>query len=47
MSLGRPYWKEARATIQHLLSKDVATLRDNDELRREAFVPQADVTVRD
>lgn len=47
MSLGRPVWKEARATIEHLLSKDVATLRDNEDLRREAFIAQADVQVRE
>ena len=46
MSLGRPVWKEARATIQHLLSDDVATLRDNAELRQKAFVEQSDVQVK-
>eukprot|EP01094_Clydonella_sp_ATCC50884_P026658 TRINITY_DN738_c0_g1_i1.p1 TRINITY_DN738_c0_g1~~TRINITY_DN738_c0_g1_i1.p1 ORF type:complete len:434 (-),score=160.41 TRINITY_DN738_c0_g1_i1:563-1810(-) len=43
MSLGRPAWKEARATLTHLLSKDVDTLRDNAELRARALLPQADV----
>ena len=45
MSLGRPSWKEARATIQNLLSADVATLRDNEQLRSEALVAQSDVQV--
>jgi len=43
MSLGRAVWKEARSTIQNLLSSDVPTLRDNADLRAEAFVLQSDV----
>tara|TARA_R110002050_G_scaffold82086_3_gene175729 strand:+ start:640 stop:1014 length:375 start_codon:yes stop_codon:yes gene_type:complete len=46
MSLGRPAWKEARATIQKLLSASVSTLRDNEKLRGEALVPQSEVQVR-
>jgi len=41
MSVGRPVWKEARSTIARLLSKDEATLRDNQQLRQQALVPQA------
>lgn len=41
MALGRPAWKEARATLTQLLSKDEPILRDNAELRRAAFVPMA------
>jgi len=42
MALGRPAWKEARATITKLLSADDATLRDNKDLRALAFVPQSE-----
>ncbi|XP_057833472.1 fumarylacetoacetase isoform X1 [Cryptomeria japonica] len=38
MAMGRPAWKEARATIQKLLSADDPTLRDNAELRRKALL---------
>ncbi|XP_033725969.1 fumarylacetoacetase-like [Pecten maximus] len=40
MSLGRSAWKEARATLQKLLSADEPILRDNSSLRDRAFVPQ-------
>ncbi|XP_060075134.1 fumarylacetoacetase-like [Ylistrum balloti] len=40
MSLGRPAWKEARETLQKLLSADEPILRDNSSLRDRAFVPQ-------
>jgi fumarylacetoacetase len=40
MSLGRPFWKEARATIQNLLSADVPILRDNHQLQADALIPQ-------
>ena len=43
MSLGKASWKEARATITQLLSKDNATLRDNQDLRNKAVIPQGDV----
>ena len=33
MALGRPSWREARATVQQLLSAHEPTLRDNHELR--------------
>lgn len=33
MALGRPAWKEARATLQRLLAADEPTLRDNAGLR--------------
>uniref|UniRef100_A0A8D0H7K0 Fumarylacetoacetase n=1 Tax=Sphenodon punctatus TaxID=8508 RepID=A0A8D0H7K0_SPHPU len=41
MGLGREAWKEARACLQKLLSASEPTLRDNTELRKKAFVPQA------
>ncbi|XP_041460201.1 fumarylacetoacetase-like [Lytechinus variegatus] len=45
MALGRPAWKEARATIQRLLSADEPTLRDNADLRERALVLQSDATM--
>ncbi|NXE60216.1 FAAA Fumarylacetoacetase, partial [Calcarius ornatus] len=45
MGLGRPAWSEARALLQKLLSAAEPTLRDNAELRRRAFVPQAAATM--
>ncbi|XP_071789348.1 fumarylacetoacetase-like [Asterias amurensis] len=41
MGLGPPVWKEARQTLQKILSADDPTLRDNAELRGRAFVPQS------
>ncbi|KAL4185169.1 hypothetical protein AMTRI_Chr10g229340 [Amborella trichopoda] len=37
LALGRPAWKEARATIQRLLSADEPTLRDNASLRERSL----------
>lgn len=45
MAQGSAAWAKARATIQHLLSADVPTLRDNEELKKKALVPMADVTM--
>jgi fumarylacetoacetase len=46
MALGRPAWKKTREILQHLLSADTATLRDNRELRARAFHKQSDVTMQ-
>ncbi|GAB2301028.1 hypothetical protein Dimus_035064 [Dionaea muscipula] len=43
ISLGRPAWKEARATLQKLLSSTEPTLRDNPTLRQKALVPMSKV----
>ncbi|CAK8531313.1 unnamed protein product [Lathyrus sativus] len=43
VSLGRPAWKEARATLQKLLSSTEPTLRDNEVLRQKALVPLSQV----
>ncbi|GAB4826512.1 hypothetical protein Ancab_033408 [Ancistrocladus abbreviatus] len=43
VSLGRPAWKEARATIQKLLSSTEPTLRDNASLRQKSLVPMGKV----
>eukprot|EP00048_Salpingoeca_helianthica_P024790 m.35348 g.35348 ORF g.35348 m.35348 type:complete len:483 (+) comp9586_c0_seq1:174-1622(+) len=45
MALGRPAWREARETLQKLLSADEATLRDDAALRAKALVPQAEATM--
>jgi fumarylacetoacetase len=43
MAQGAKAWATARATVQRLLSADVATLRDNAELRKKALVPMSHV----
>ncbi|KAJ7539418.1 hypothetical protein O6H91_11G091700 [Diphasiastrum complanatum] len=43
MALGRPAWKEARNTIQRLLSEDEPTLQNNYSLRKKALVPMSEV----
>ncbi|KZV16119.1 fumarylacetoacetase-like [Dorcoceras hygrometricum] len=39
LELGRPAWREARSTLQKLLSADEPTLRDNEILKRKALLP--------
>jgi fumarylacetoacetase len=39
LALGRPAWKEARATLQKLLSSSEAALRDNAALRQKSLLP--------
>ncbi|KAI8337767.1 fumarylacetoacetase [Chlamydoabsidia padenii] len=41
MELGRPVWKNTRAQLQKLLSTNEPQLRDNQQLRARAFVPQS------
>jgi fumarylacetoacetase len=43
MALGPKVWSRTRARISELLRHDHAELRDNDELRRLALVPMAQV----
>src|SRR4051794_17795857 len=43
MALGPKVWSRTRARISELLRHDNPELRDNDELRRRALVPMADV----
>lgn len=45
MALGRPCWREARSTLQSLLSADNATLRDNASLRSRVFYESKSVTL--
>ncbi|CAG8634124.1 16016_t:CDS:2 [Acaulospora morrowiae] len=40
MSLGRPVWQATRKFLQEILADHNPLLRDNIELRRQAFVPQ-------
>ncbi|XP_042481400.1 fumarylacetoacetase [Macadamia integrifolia] len=39
LGMGRPAWKEARATLQKLLSSDNPTFRDNASLREKSLLP--------
>uniref|UniRef100_M1B0U8 Fumarylacetoacetase n=1 Tax=Solanum tuberosum TaxID=4113 RepID=M1B0U8_SOLTU len=43
VGLGRPAWKEARVTLQKLLSATEPTLRDNAALRQIALLPMEKV----
>ncbi|MBA0627565.1 hypothetical protein Godav_005064 [Gossypium davidsonii] len=43
LAMGRPAWKEARDTLQKLLSSTEPALRDNMELRQKALVPMSEV----
>lgn len=45
MGLGQAAWKEARASLQDLLSAGQARLRDDNKLRQRAFVSQAAATM--
>uniref|UniRef100_A0A9L0SUH4 Fumarylacetoacetase n=1 Tax=Equus caballus TaxID=9796 RepID=A0A9L0SUH4_HORSE len=45
MGLGQAAWKEARGFLQNLLSASQARLRDDTELRKHAFTPQASATM--
>jgi fumarylacetoacetase len=42
MSQDKKVWKEIRAQLQSLLSENNAALRDDKELRQEAFIPMDD-----
>src|SRR4051794_15877343 len=46
LALGRPAWRKARQTIQHLLASDTPTLRDDADLRARAFHAQNEVTMQ-
>ena len=46
MGAGRPVWKEARATLQDVLSSDNAKLRDNSALCSAALTPVSEVRGR-
>lgn len=42
MAQDKKVWKEIRTQLQNLLSEDNSVLRDNKELRQEAFIPMTD-----
>jgi fumarylacetoacetase len=46
LALGRPAWRKAREIVQHLLSTDAATLRDDAKLRARVFHAQKDVVMK-
>lgn len=46
LALGRPVWREVRATVSRLLRNDVAELRDNAGLRQTALIPVSEVTMK-
>lgn len=43
MSLGKPAWMEARQTLQHLLSEETPTLRDDEMLRDRVLQKREEV----
>src|SRR6516162_9332225 len=46
LALGRPAWRKTREILQHLLSADTPTLRDDAGLRGKVFHSQKDVTMK-
>ena len=46
LALGQPAWRGTREILQHLLSAEKATLRDDTRLREKVFHAQKDVTMK-
>ena len=46
LALGRPAWRKVREILQHLLSADTPTLRDDAKLRDRVFHAQKDVLMQ-
>jgi fumarylacetoacetase len=46
LALGRPAWRKTREILQHLLSADTPTLRDDAALRERVFHRRTDVTMQ-
>src|SRR5438034_1773250 len=46
LALGRPAWRKAREIVQHLLSTETPTLRDDAKLRSRVFHAQKDVVMK-
>jgi fumarylacetoacetase len=46
LALGRPAWRKTRDILQHLLSADTPTLRDDRRLREKIFHAQKDVAMK-
>src|SRR6266702_1448889 len=46
LALGRPAWRKTREILQHLLSADTPTLRDDPRLREKMFHAEKDVAMK-
>jgi len=46
LALGRPAWRRTREVLQHLLSAEIPTLRDDAALHERVFHRQRDVTMQ-
>ncbi|PYL30548.1 MAG: fumarylacetoacetase [Verrucomicrobia bacterium] len=46
LALGRPAWRKTREVLQHLLSAETPTLRDNARLRGKVFYAQKDAAMK-
>src|SRR6266540_2191302 len=46
LALGRPAWRKAREVVQHLLSAETPTLRDDAKLRARVFHAQREVVMQ-
>lgn len=46
LELGRPAWRKVREILQHLLSADTPTLRDDTKLRERLFHRQSEVAMQ-
>src|SRR5437773_12166134 len=46
LALGRPAWRKTREVVQHVLSADTPTLRDDAKLRARVFHAQKDVFMK-
>src|SRR5438046_2664045 len=46
LALGRPAWRGTREILQHVLSAETPTLRDDTRLREKVFHAQKDVTMK-
>src|SRR5947199_3115593 len=46
LALGRPAWQKTREILQHLLSAETPTLRDDAKLREKVFHAQKDVVMK-
>src|SRR6266481_4456202 len=46
LALGRPAWRRTHEVLQHLLSAEIPTLRDDAALRERVFHRQRDVTMQ-
>lgn len=45
MALGRPAWKEARSSLQRILSASEGVLRDNQDLQKQVLIPRSHILI--